>query len=76
MGVTYTTAVERDVARDRRRLIGLQALDLSLVAVSLLAIAMFVAAYEGRFMTAAASPAPPVDLNAILDAREIGRAHV
>ena len=71
MGVTYTTAVERDVARDRRRLSGLQALDLSLVAVSLLAVAMLVAAYEGRFRTAAASPAPPVDLNAIVDARAL-----
>ena len=69
MGVTYTTAVERDVARDRRRLGGLQALDLSLAVVSLLAIAMLFAAYQGRFMTAAASPAPPVDLNTIVDAR-------
>jgi hypothetical protein len=49
MGVTYTTAVERDTARDRRRFRGLQGLDLALAAASLLAIAMLAAAYQGRF---------------------------
>jgi cell division protein FtsW (lipid II flippase) len=63
--VTYTTAVQRDVARDRRRLTGLQPLDLILFAASLLAIAMIGAAYLGRVATAPPVSAATVDLTRV-----------
>jgi cell division protein FtsW (lipid II flippase) len=69
MGVTYTTAVERDAARHRRRFQRLQGLDLTLAAVSLLAIAMIAAAYAGRITAAPPVVTPAIDLNAVADAR-------
>ena len=69
MGVTYTTAVERDTARVRRRVMGPQALDLLLVAASLLAIVMIGAAYRGRIVSAPPVSPSTLDLNGVADAR-------
>lgn len=71
MGVTYTTGVERDAARHRRRLRAPQALDLTIVAVSLLAVAMIAAAYEGRLSTAPPLSAVTIDLAHVADARAL-----
>jgi len=69
VGVTYTTAADRDAVRVRRRLTRPQALDLVLVATSLLAIALIAAAYAGRLTSAPPALASAIDLNRVADAR-------
>ena len=71
MGVTYTTALDRDAARDRRRLTRFHPMDLTLVAASLLAIAMIGAAYQGRSATTPPASAAAVDLSRVADARAL-----
>ncbi|HEX9365306.1 MAG TPA: FtsW/RodA/SpoVE family cell cycle protein, partial [Vicinamibacterales bacterium] len=71
MGVTYTTAVERDAARVRRRLTGPQGLDLLVVAASLVAMAMIGTAYRARSTSAPPVSASTVDLNDVADARAL-----
>jgi cell division protein FtsW (lipid II flippase) len=68
MGVTYTTAVQRDTARVHRRVTGPQGLDLLLAAASLLAIVMIGSAYRGRLISAPPASPSSVDLNGVADA--------
>ena len=73
MGVTYTTAVERDARRYRHAIERPGVLDLSLAAASLLAVFIVFMAYEARFLT---SPVPPggaaaIDLNQVADAASL-----
>ena len=69
MGVTYTTAADRDAVRRRRRLTRPQGLDLVLAAVSLVAIGLIATAYTGRRQSAPAALASAIDLNGVADAR-------
>jgi cell division protein FtsW (lipid II flippase) len=71
MGVTYTTAVERDGVRHRRRFQRPQALDLTLAVVSLLAIALIGTAYARRIRTAPQVSTPVINVNAVADAQTL-----
>ena len=64
MGVTYTTAADRDAVRSRRRLTRPQGLDLVLAAASLVAITLVAMAYTGRLESAPPALASAIDLNA------------
>ena len=67
--MTYTSAADRDAGRRRGRLMRPQAMDLVLVAASLLAIPLIAAAYRGRLTSAPPALASTIDLNAVADAR-------
>jgi cell division protein FtsW (lipid II flippase) len=69
MGVSYTTAADRDAVRGRRRLTRPQGLDFVLAAASLLAIALIAMAYTGRLRSAPPALASAIDLNGVADAR-------
>ena len=71
MGVTFTTALERDGRRERRLQQQPHLLDVALALASLLAVALLSAAYAGRFAWLPGPPAAPVDLNRVADARTL-----
>jgi cell division protein FtsW (lipid II flippase) len=71
MGVTYTTAVERDARHLREARRQWSTLDLSLIAASLLAVIMMAASYLGRSRLTSSVELParlPVNLNTVADA--------
>ena len=71
MGVTLTTAVDRDRHRHRRLVEQPRALDAALALASLLALALLAAAYAGRFALQADPGEAVVDLNRVADARTL-----
>ena len=71
MGVTLTTAVDRDRHRHRRLVEQPRALDAVLVLASLLALALLAAAYAGRFALQADAGKAVVDLSRVADARAL-----
>ena len=69
MGVTLTTAVERDARRRRSLAQRPGRLDAALVCVSVLAVALTGAAYAGRTRLTSPADAATVNLNRVADAR-------
>jgi cell division protein FtsW (lipid II flippase) len=78
MGVTYTTAAERDVGRARRVRWRPGLLDAALAAASAFAILLILFTYQARFRALAfatgGAAAPPVNLNEAADAATLERA--
>jgi cell division protein FtsW (lipid II flippase) len=69
MGVTLTTAADRDRQRRHRVLRQPRFLDLALVLASLVAVALVGAAYAGRLAVPQEAQGNPIDLNHVADAR-------